>query len=277
MTDKIINGRILADRIIDQAAQRLRHSGQNAGLAAIMVGNNPASALYVSLKKKACEKVGITFSLYTLDRTTTTEAVLEIIDFLNTDPEMDGILVQLPLPDHLDATRIIAAIDPKKDVDGFHPVNRQALREGNSQAPGLAEGIFLLLKSTGEALAGRQACVLANSDEFADANEAYLKKQGLTANHAHITDEDWSVKTKSADVLIVAVGSPLLIKKENIKRDAIIIDVGTNKMGDKTVGDVDFNDVYDKCSHITPVPGGVGPVTIAMLIQNCLRLARIDY
>ncbi|MBL7022196.1 bifunctional 5,10-methylene-tetrahydrofolate dehydrogenase/5,10-methylene-tetrahydrofolate cyclohydrolase [Patescibacteria group bacterium] len=273
---EIIDGKQIATEITEKVADEIKANKLQIGLAVILIGNDSASELYVKLKKKACIKVGIDFHLYRFPDNTNTDEVIEAIKFLNEDRDINAILVQLPLPKELDTKKIIAAIDPKKDVDGFHPINIQKYINGEIDfLPGLNEGINILLASTKQDLTNKKICILANSDEFAEPLEKYFTNQGLNTKHIHLTDPDWTDRVKEADILITAVGKALLITKDNIKEDAIIIDVGTNRLTKNTiVGDVDFESVCDKCSYITPVPGGVGPMTIAMLLKNSVRLAR---
>lgn len=273
---EIIDGKQIATEITEKVADEIKANKLQIGLAVILIGNDSASELYVKLKKKACIKVGIDFHLYRFPDNTNTDEVIEAIKFLNEDRDINAILVQLPLPKELDTKKIIAAIDPKKDVDGFHPINIQKYINGEIDfLPGLNEGINILLASTKQDLTNKKICILANSDEFAEPLEKYFTNQGLNTKHIHLADPDWTDRVKEADILITAVGKALLITKDNIKEDAIIIDVGTNRLTKNTiVGDVDFESVCDKCSYITPVPGGVGPMTIAMLLKNSVRLAR---
>ncbi|MFW0837460.1 MAG: bifunctional 5,10-methylenetetrahydrofolate dehydrogenase/5,10-methenyltetrahydrofolate cyclohydrolase [Candidatus Komeilibacteria bacterium] len=273
---KIIDGKKLADTIIESVGNTIKKENLRIGLAVLLIGDNAASKLYVKLKGRACHKVGIDFHVYRFPGDSSQTEIIEAIQWLNQDNEIQAILVQLPLPKHLDETAIIQAIDPKKDVDGFHPDNIKSYLAGESDfLPGLTRGIQLLLADTKENLATKQICILANSDEFAEGLEKFFHNQKLQATHTHLSEPDWQTKTKKADVLIVAVGQPWLITADNIKKDVIIIDVGTNRLpGKKIVGDVDYDDVVDKCSYITPVPGGVGPMTIAMLLQNCVYLTQ---
>jgi methylenetetrahydrofolate dehydrogenase (NADP+) / methenyltetrahydrofolate cyclohydrolase len=273
---KIIDGKQIADKITKQVATEIDEKRLKVGLAIILVGDDSASQLYVKLKKKACEKVGINFHLYKFPNNTTTQEIVDSIQFLNNDETINAILVQLPLIKELDTKKIIAAIDPAKDVDGFHPDNIKKYISGKTNfLPGLTEGINMLLTSTKENLENKNICILANSNEFAEPLEKYFSNQGYNATHCHLRNKNWSQQVKNADVLIVAVGKPLLITSDNIKNGVIIIDVGTNRLTkDTTVGDVDFDSVYPKCSHITPVPGGVGPMTIAILLKNSITLAK---
>lgn len=271
---EIIDGKKIAEEIKLQVRREIIEHKLEPGLAIILVGNNPASELYVRLKKEACEKVGITFNLYKFAEDAKEKDILETIHFLNHDSEIHGILIQLPLPAQLNTDFIIRHLDPAKDVDGFHPLRLEDYNNNpQAIAPGLIEGLGILAASTKVELSGKNCCILANSDEFATTAELYFQRLGMITSHVHPTDPAWSEQTKQADLLIVAVGRPLFIMAEHIKDETIIIDVGTNKIGSTTVGDVNYTDVFPKCSYITPVPGGVGPMTIALLLQNCCRLA----
>ena len=245
-------------------------------MAVILVGTDPASILYVKLKRRAAERAGINFHLYKLPANITEQEVIKAIEFLNQDKQVTGILVQLPLPKHLDQNKIIKTIDVTKDVDGFHPDNIKGfLNDEIDFIPGLAKGIELLINEATNNLDNKNLCILANSDTFTETLEKYFTNKGCITTHCHLDEPDWIEKTRQADILIIAIGKPLLIKADNIKENAIVIDVGTNRLTDHTVvGDVDFDDACDKCEAITPVPGGVGPMTIAMLLDNCIKLAQ---
>lgn len=272
---QIIDGKALADTIRQETAAQVAKLDIQPGLAVILVGHDSASEIYVALKSKAAKEVGIMFSLYRFPDNVTETELLEAIDWLNQDVDIDGILVQLPLPAHLDTDKIIQAIDPKKDADGFHAHNIQKLASGESYViPGLANGILQLLLSTKEDLKSKQALIVARSPEFTGALSYLLQEFGIANTIVAPDDNELKNKTKKADILIIAAGVPNWIKKEDIKTGAIIIDVGTNRLSDNSVvGDVDFSDCLDKAAWITPVPGGVGPMTVAMLLKNTVALA----
>ena len=262
----IINGKTLAKEICQETKEQIKKLGITPGLAAILVGHDPASELYVKLKAKAAKAVGVVFHLYRFPDNITEAELLEAIAWLNQDKDIDGILVQLPLPGQLDENKIIQAIAAKKDADGFHGKDYII--------PGLANGILQLLASTNENLKSKQALIVARSPEFTGSISHLLREFGIANSIASPDDNDIKTKTQGADILIVAAGMPNWIKKEDIKPGAIIIDVGTNRLADGTVvGDVDFADCADKASWITPVPGGVGPMTVAMLLKNTVALA----
>ena len=273
---KLIDGQALAEQITSELTKEIYSQHLKIGLAVILIGHNPASQLYTKLKKRACEQVGIDFRLYKLPTNTNNEEVIETIGFLNKDPEINAILVQLPLSKHLDTEKIIKAINPHKDVDGFHPENIEKYLAGKtSLAPVMNQGIDALLKDTGEDLINKKICILTNSDELAEPLQQGFINRGLDAYHTHLDEAAWLSLVRQADVLIVAVGQPFLITDKHIKDGVIIIDIGTNRLADKVVvGDVDSESVKDKCAYLTPVPGGVGPMTIAMLLKNCVRLAK---
>ncbi len=272
---KIIDGKALAEQIQLELTQKIKQQKLTPNLAVILVGDDPASHLYVSLKKKACQKIGIIFHEYLLPGNTTEKKVLETISFLNHDPKIDAVLIQLPLPQALDTDKIISALDPKKDVDGFHPQNiEKLLRQESDFIPGLSLGILKLIESTHEDLAGKKAVIIAKSQIFYRPLAKLLNDQGVAT--AIISPQDKNIKDQAvqADILIVACGKAFFITGEMVKDGAIVIDVGTNKIDrGHVVGDVDYNEVFEKASHITPVPGGVGPMTVAMLLYNTVKLA----
>ncbi|OGY93132.1 MAG: hypothetical protein A3H70_05700 [Candidatus Komeilibacteria bacterium RIFCSPLOWO2_02_FULL_48_11] len=264
---KIIDGRALAAQIQQEVKDQITKLHLHPGLAVILIGHNPASELYVALKAKAAKRVGIMFSLYRFETKASAKEVLDTITWLNQDSEINAILVQLPLPEHLDEHQIIGAIDPAKDVDGFHPGQSYII-------PGLVSGIMQLLGATGENLANKQAAIVARSQEFTSTLKHILGEFGIMANILNPDDSGVKNKLHSADIIIAAIGKSQWLKGEYIKPGAIIIDVGTNRLDDKTVvGDVDFDDCAKVASAITPVPGGVGPMTVALLLKNTMALA----
>lgn len=272
---QIIDGKALAQSIQQELSEKIHLQKLNPNLAVILVGSDPASELYVSLKKKACQKVGITFHEYLIVENSNTEEVLQTIDFLNKDEEIDAILVQLPLPAGFDTDKIIKAIDPNKDVDGFHPENIQKLlNEQSDFVPGLPLGIMKLIESTGENIKGKNAVVIAKSEIFYQPLAKLLNDQGATTEILSGQDQSFKQKVLAADIVISAWGQAFFITGDMIKDGAIIIDVGTNKIDNgHLVGDVDYSEAFEKASYITPVPGGVGPMTVAMLLYNTVKLA----
>lgn len=271
---KIIDGKSLADTIQQEICQEISQKNLQPNLAVILVGDDPASKIYVELKKKAARQVGINFHEYLLDKATQTPEILKIINFLNNDQQIDAILVQLPLPKHINTDQIIQVIDPKKDVDGFHPTNIQKLLSGqNDFVPGLPLGIIKLIDSTNENIAGKTAVIVSKSDIFYQPLAKLLSDRQVNVKTIKPDKKNIKDETLVADILIVACGQPFFITADMVKPDAIVIDVGTNKIDNShVVGDVDFSAVFDKVKFITPVPGGVGPMTVAMLLYNTLKL-----
>ncbi len=242
-------------------------------LAVIQVGSDPASSVYVENKKKACAYIGIRSLSYELEEKTTEEELLVLIGELNNREDVNGILVQLPLPSHIEEDKIIKAIRPEKDVDGFHPQSVGALCIGQ---PGFVSctpaGIIQLLKRSGIEIAGKECVVVGRSNIVGKPMALLLLRENATVTVAHSKTKDLKDVTRRADILVVAVGRPKMITKEYVKEGAVVIDVGIHRnAGNKLCGDVDYDDVAPICSAITPVPGGVGPMTIAMLMNNCVE------
>lgn len=272
---KIIDGKALALQIQQQITQEIKEKELTPNLAVILIGNDPASKIYINLKKNACQQVGIEFHEYLLDKNSNTEDILKVIDFLNKDKNIDAILVQLPLPQKFDTDQIIQAIDPQKDVDGFHKTNiDNLLNKQSGFIPGLPLGIIKLLESTNEDLTGKTAVILAKSEILYRPLAKLLNDKGIQTQIVNPTDQEVKNKSLQADILIVACGKAFFVTADMVKDQAMVIDVGTNKIDkDYIVGDVDYTDVFKKASHITPVPGGVGPMTVAMLLYNTVKLA----
>jgi methylenetetrahydrofolate dehydrogenase (NADP+)/methenyltetrahydrofolate cyclohydrolase len=270
---QIIDGKKIAEDIKAEIAGEIFQNFYHPNLAVILIGSDEASQLYVALKKQAAKKVGIEFNEYLMPANTTQAQVLEAINFLNKDEDTDAILVQLPLPAQLDADTIIQSIDPKKDVDGFHPENiKKLLAKQTAFIPGLPLGIIKLLESTKENLAGKKAVIIAKSEIFYQPLKKLLNDLKIETEIVDPKNKDIKKITQQADILISAAGIAFFITADMVKDKAIVIDVGTNKVNDYTVGDVDYSSVFAKTSHITPVPGGVGPMTVAMLLYNTLQL-----
>lgn len=263
MTTHCIDGRALARAIRASVAAEITELELRPGLGVILVGDDPASRLYVALKEKACAEVGIQYTQRLFPTDTPQEDIIAAVKALNTDPEIDAILVQLPLPSHMDADDVVAAMDPKKDVDGFHPENLFAYLEGSGEAPGLVEVISMLLDEA-KAPAHGLAAVLANSAVFSAPVETMLSRRGLEPT------ED----AAAADVVVTALGKPGSLAAEQIKPGAIVIDVGTTRVDAHTVGDADATSLNGVAGALTPVPGGVGPMTVAMLLKKALELAK---
>ena len=275
MTAQIISGTQLSTQIKSNVAQQISHyveRGKRApGLAVILVGADPASQVYVASKRKSCTEIGITSKSYDLPETTTEQALLELIEELNQDNTVDGILVQLPLPKHIDSTKVIEKISPEKDVDGFHPYNVGRLCQ---RIPTLRActpyGVMKLLETTGISFYGKHAVIVGASNIVGRPMALELLLAGCTVTITHRFTEDLASHIHQADILVVAVGKPKFIKGEWIKEGAVVVDVGINRIEGKLVGDVEFEIAAERAAYITPVPGGVGPMTVAMLMQNTL-------
>lgn len=275
MTAQIISGTQLASQIKSNVAQQISQyvaQGKRApGLAVILVGADPASQVYVGSKRKSCAEIGIVSKSYDLPETTTEQALLELIEELNQDAEINGILVQLPLPKHIDSTKVIEQISPEKDVDGFHPYNVGRLCQ---RIPTLRActpyGVMKLLETTGISFYGKHAVIVGASNIVGRPMALELLLAGCTVTVTHRFTEDLASYIRQADILVVAVGKPKFIKGEWIKEGAVVVDVGINRLEGKLVGDVEFDVAAQRASYITPVPGGVGPMTVAMLMQNTL-------
>jgi methylenetetrahydrofolate dehydrogenase (NADP+)/methenyltetrahydrofolate cyclohydrolase len=244
----------------------------------IQVGNNPASCVYVKNKKKGCEYIGIGSLSYELPEETTQQELLNLIEELNGRKDVNGILVQLPLPGHIDEDTVIKAITPSKDVDGFHPQSVGALCIGQPGfVPCTPAGIIQLLKRSGIEIAGKECVVLGRSNIVGKPMSLLLLRENATVTIAHSRTKNLKEVTSRADILIVAVGKPKMVTRDYVKEGAVVIDVGINRdENNKMCGDVDFEDVEPVCSAITPVPGGVGPMTIAMLLNNCIESVRLQ-
>lgn len=273
---QIIDGKAISAQIKDEVKEQvaaLKEQGKSVCLAVIQVGTDPASSVYVGNKKKACAYVGIESLSYELPEETTQEKLLSLIAELNGKEEVSGILVQLPLPGHIDEDAVIRSIDPKKDVDGFHPQSVGALCIGQ---PGFVSctpaGIIQLLKRSGIEIAGKECIVIGRSNIVGKPMALLLLRENGTVTVTHSKTKDLKDVTKRADILVVAIGKPGMITRDYVKEGAVVIDVGIHRNeNNKLCGDVDFEDVAPVCSAITPVPGGVGPMTIAMLMYNCLH------
>ncbi|HED04935.1 MAG TPA: bifunctional methylenetetrahydrofolate dehydrogenase/methenyltetrahydrofolate cyclohydrolase FolD [Candidatus Fraserbacteria bacterium] len=277
---QIIDGKGIAARLrsaLRQEVQALqREQGLTPGLAAVLVGENPASQIYVRMKVKACKEVGIYSRQVTLPAATSQEQLLALIAELNHDPQIHGILVQLPLPAGLDERAVLESVRPAKDADGFHPENLGYLLAGYPQVlPCTPAGILKLIDSTGIELVGAQAVVVGRSLIVGKPTALLLLSRHATVTLCHSRTRDLEQVCRRADVLVAATGRPRLITAEMVQPGAVVIDVGVNRMPDRSlVGDVDFEAVRQVAGYLTPVPGGVGPMTIAMLMQNTVAAAR---
>ena len=274
----IIDGKKISTEIKDETRDKvaeLKAAGKEISLAVVQVGDNPASCVYVRNKKKACEYVGIKSVSHELPEETTEAELLELIDKLNNDDTINGILVQLPLPSHMDENKVIDAISPYKDVDGFHLMNVGALSTGQKGFISCTPyGIIQLLKRSGIEIAGKHCVVIGRSNIVGKPMSMLLLRENGTVTVVHSKTQNMKEITKQADILVVAIGKPKFVDETFVKEGAVVIDVGINRDEDnKICGDVDYDKVFDKVSAITPVPGGVGPMTIAMLMNNCLEAA----
>ncbi len=245
------------------------------GLAVILVGDDPASRAYVNMKEKACQAVGIYSIVHKMPNTISHDEMLKIIEMMNNNPYIDGILVQLPLPEQVNTNALLEAIDREKDVDGFHPYNMGRLFAGlDGYVPCTPLGVMELLEEYKIDVKGMNAVVVGASNIVGKPMASLLLNAGATVDICHIHTKDLKAHTLNADILLVGVGKPGLITADMVKDDVIIVDIGTSKVDGKLVGDVDYTNVKEKASYITPVPGGVGPMTIAMLLKNTVNAAK---
>lgn len=287
MGARLLEGKEVADRIRKDLAVRisaLKEKGIVPGLAVIIVGDDPASVSYVTMKGKACQDLGMYSLTVRKPADLSEEALLLLIDELNRDPQVHGILVQLPVPKHIDVGKVIAAIDPKKDVDGFHPTNvgKMLIGEDGGFLPATPYGIHVMLEAYGINVAGKHVVVVGRSNIVGKPMAAILMQKGIdaTVTVCHSRTKDLKAITSQADVIISGIGKPLFITADMVKEGAVVADAGSNRIDDPStlrgyrfVGDVDFENVKDKVSAITPVPKGVGPMTIVMLMSNTVLAA----
>ncbi len=280
MAGRLIDGKEISSQIKAELAQEVaklqKENNITPGLAVVLVGESPASKVYVGQKEKACTELGIFSQKHTLPAEVSEAELLDLVKSLNEDPDLDGILVQLPLPGHIDENKVIEAIIPEKDVDGFHPVSVGKMVIGlPGFRPCTPAGIMELLKRTGVELAGKEAVVVGRSNIVGKPIALMLLAESATVTVAHSKTKDLGGVTGRADVLVVATGRPKTVTADMVKEGVVVIDVGVNRLDSgKLVGDVDFDGVREKASAITPVPGGVGPMTIAMLMYNTVQSAK---
>ena len=272
----IIDGKKISAQVKDECKERVAREKLDVTLAVIQVGNDPASTVYVGNKKKACEYIGIHSLSYELPEETTEEELLQLVEELNGKDSVNGILVQLPLPSHIDEDKVIETISPKKDVDGFHPQSVGALSIGQ---PGFVSctpaGVIQLLKRSGVEMDGKECVIVGRSNIVGKPMAMLMLRENATVTVCHSHTANLKEVTKRADILIVAIGKPKFITADYVKEGAVVIDVGIHRPeGGKLCGDVDFDSVEPIASAITPVPGGVGPMTIAMLLHNVVIAAK---
>jgi len=277
---QLIDGKSLSKKVQDAVKSEIEvlksEQGMVPGLAVVIVGDDPASHAYVSMKEKACKNVGVYSIAHKMPDTITQDEIIEIITMMNKNPHIHGILVQLPLPPHIDTTKILEVIDPKKDVDGFHAYNvGRMVSNLESFVACTPLGVMKMFEEYKIELEGKDVVVIGASNIVGKPMASLLLNANATVTVTHIFTKNLKSHTLNADIVIVGVGVPALIKEDMIKEGAIVIDIGINRLEDgRLVGDVDFEKVSPKCSYITPVPGGVGPMTIAMLLKNTLISAQ---
>jgi methylenetetrahydrofolate dehydrogenase (NADP+)/methenyltetrahydrofolate cyclohydrolase len=276
----LIDGKALAqgirERIAKDVVELHARTGIRPGLAAILVGDDPASKLYVKNKQKACDAAGIYVDEHKLPASTTQAELLALIEKVNADPKVHGILVQLPLPKHIDSKVILDAVAPLKDADGFHPYNMGRLVEGTAMfTPCTPKGIMKMIESTGVAIEGKRAVVVGRSNIVGKPTALLLMHRNATVTVCHSKTRDLPAVCREAEILVVAIGKARFLTGDMVRAGAVVVDVGVNRLADGTfVGDVDFGPVSERASWISPVPGGVGPMTIAMLLENTLESAK---
>lgn len=272
MSARIIDGKAVAQKIKDEIKNKVAALPEKPGLAVVIVGDDPASHNYVNNKEKACAYVGFYSEIHRLPKETSEAELIKLIDKLNKSKKIDGFLIQSPLPEHLNEEKMTLLIDPAKDVDCFHPFNTGKVFNGDFTGlmPCTPAGCLQLIKSIGIELKGKKAVVVGRSNIVGKPMAMLLLNEHCTVTICHSRTSNLAAEVSQADIVVAAVGRPKLITGEMIKPGAVVIDVGTNRVNDKWVGDVDFDSVKEKAGFITPVPGGVGPMTIAMLLQNTL-------
>ena len=277
----LLDGKALSEKIKEEVkvevAQLVEEKQITPGLAVILVGNDPASATYVASKAKSCKNAGIYSVVHEMPETITQDELLETIARMNENPKLDGILVQLPLPKHIDTTIVLEAINPLKDVDGFHPYNvGRMVSNLDAFLPATPFGVMRMFEEYGIELSGKNVVVIGSSDIVGKPMASLLINAKATVTVCNSRTKDLKAHTLAADIVVIAVGVPYLLKEDMVKDGAIVIDVGINRLDTgKLVGDADFEGLKNKCSHITPVPGGVGPMTIAMLLKNTIKETKL--
>ena len=277
----LLDGKALSEKIKEEVkvevAQLVEEKQITPGLAVILVGNDAASATYVASKAKSCKNAGIYSVVHEMPESITQEELLETIARMNENPKLDGILVQLPLPKHIDTTVVLEAINPLKDVDGFHPYNvGRMVSNLDAFLPATPFGVMRIFEEYGIELSGKNVVVIGSSDIVGKPMASLLINAKATVTVCNSRTKDLKAHTLAADIVVIAVGVPFLLKADMVKDGAVVIDVGINRLETgKLVGDADFESLKDKCSHLTPVPGGVGPMTIGMLLKNTIKAAKL--
>ena len=277
----LLDGKALSEKIKEEVkvevAQLVEEKQITPGLAVILVGNDAASATYVASKAKSCKNAGIYSVVHEMPESITQEELLETIERMNENPKLDGILVQLPLPKHIDTTVVLEAINPLKDVDGFHPYNvGRMVSNLDAFLPATPFGVMRMFQEYGIELSGKNVVVIGSSDIVGKPMASLLINAKATVTVCNSRTKDLKAHTLAADIVVIAVGVPYLLKADMVKDGAVVIDVGINRLETgKLVGDADFESLKDKCSHLTPVPGGVGPMTIGMLLKNTIKAAKL--
>lgn len=277
----LLDGKMLSEKIKEEVkvevAQLVEDKQITPGLAVILVGNDAASATYVASKAKSCKNAGIYSVVHEMPDSITQDELLDTINLMNKNPKLDGILVQLPLPKHIDTTTVLEAIHPLKDVDGFHPYNvGRMVSNLDSFLPATPFGVMRMFEEYGIELSGKNVVVIGSSDIVGKPMASLLINAKATVTVCNSRTKDLKAHTLAADIVVIAVGVPYLLKEDMVKDGAIVIDVGINRLDTgKLVGDADFEGLKNKCSHLTPVPGGVGPMTIAMLLKNTIKAAKL--
>lgn len=280
MSARLIDGKALAqqvrERLAKESAELLAKTGVKPGLSTILVGDDPASHLYVKNKQKACDAAGIYIDDHKLPAATTQSDLLALIEKVNGDSKIHGILVQLPLPKHIDSKAVLDAVSPHKDADGFHPYNFGRLVEGHPVFEACTpKGVIKMIESTGVSIEGKRAVVLGRSNIVGKPLALMLLQRNATVTICHSKTRDLPAVCREAELLLVAIGKPRFVTADMVREEAVVVDVGTNRLPDgKVVGDVDFEPVSRKAGWISPVPGGVGPMTIAMLLDNTVESAK---
>ena len=277
----LLDGKILSAKIKEEVkvevTKIVKEKNITPGLAVILVGNDAASATYVASKAKACKDAGIYSVVHEMPESITQEELLETINMMNNNPKLDGILVQLPLPKHIDTTTVLEAINPLKDVNGFHPYNvGRMVSNLDSFLSATPFGVMRMFEEHNIELSGKDVVVIGSSDIVGKPMASLLINKKATVTVCNSRTKDLKAHTSKADIVIIAVGVPYLLKEDMVKDGAVVIDVGINRLDTgKLVGDADFEGLKNKCSHLTPVPGGVGPMTIAMLLKNTIKAANL--